>query len=57
MTPTLQDENLRRMLLAQSISVAPRPRPPWYETAALTGTAVFSIAFFAGLVWHLIIGL
>lgn len=55
MTPTLSDEDLRRRLFAESaLRLAPRPRMSLLERAFLTGCSIFFIAFFYGLVWHVL---
>ncbi len=52
---TLTDENLRRRLLLESLSPPPVPALPWHERLALFLACILMGAFFAGLMWHLIL--
>lgn len=57
MSPTLQDENLRRRLFeAHAVRSYRRTtdRRPFLENVVLTCIFLFYLFFFTGIVWHLL---
>ena len=54
MTPTLKDENLRRLLLAESIE-SHRRRPAIGDLALLSIVGLFVTTFIGGLIWKLLL--